>query len=83
MLIMSKLGFLLNFSSCNGESSENSKNISSWLHGDNSELIFLIDPNKESLVLVVEDTSTSWPVSVKTTRFKESISLFEKEMIGN
>jgi len=53
------------------------------LHGDNSELILFIDPDEECLFLVVINTSSGWPVSVKTTRFKESISFFEKEMIFN
>lgn len=36
----------------------------SILHGDNSKLIFLVDPYKESLCIIVEDTSSTWPVSV-------------------
>ena len=83
MIIVSELGFFLDLSGSNGESTENSSNISSLLHGDNSELILLIDPDQESLFLIVENTSTSWPVSVEATRLQESISFLEKEVIGN
>jgi hypothetical protein len=83
MIIVSKLSLCLDLSSSNGESAENSSNISSLLHGDNSELILLVDPDQESLFLVVENTSTSWPVSVEATRLQESISFLKKEVIGN
>ena len=58
-------------------------NIGSWLHGNNSKLIFLIDPDQESLVIIMENTSSLRPVSVKVACFKESISFFEKEMVIN
>jgi hypothetical protein len=38
-------------------------------------LIFLINPHKESLVIVVEDTSALGPLAVKTASLQESISL--------
>jgi len=31
----------------------------------------------------VEDTSTIWPLSVETSGSQESITFFEKEVIGN
>ena len=31
----------------------------------------------------MEDTSTSWPISIKSASLKESVSLFEQEMILN
>jgi hypothetical protein len=49
--------------------------ICTLLHRDDSQLIFFIDPYKESLVIVVENSSSFWPVSVQTASFKESISL--------
>jgi len=50
------------------------------LHGDDSELILLVDPDQESLGVVVEDTSARWPVSVEVASLKESVTLpiFEK-----
>merc|ERR1712154_339694 len=40
--------------------------ISSLLHGDNSHLIFFIDPEKEGLGIIVEDTTTLRPVTLHT-----------------
>jgi len=58
-------------------------NVSTILHGDDSELIFFVDPDEEGLVIVVVDTSTRWPVSVEIASGKESITLLEKEMVGD
>ena len=79
--IMSELGDLLDVCGGYGESGENGTNISSRLHRDDSELIFLIYPDQESLVVVVEDSTTFRPVSVQTAGLKESVSLLEKEVI--
>jgi hypothetical protein len=38
-------------------------------------LIFLVDPDKEGLVVVVEDTSAFGPFAVKTASLQESVSL--------
>ena len=37
------------------------------LHGDDSELILLVNPDEESLGIVVEDTSVLWPFSLKSS----------------
>jgi len=66
-----------------GKSSEDLANVASWLHGDNSELILFVNPDEESLVVIVEDTSAFWPFSVESTGFKESVSLFEEEVVVN
>jgi len=83
MIIVSEFSLCLDLSSCDGESTENSSNVSSLLHRDDSELILLVDPDQECLFLVVENTSASWPVSVETTGLQESISFLEEEVIGN
>ena len=46
-------------------------------------MIFLVDPDEESLILVVEDTSTVGPVSIQTYSLEESVSLLEEEVIVN
>ena len=79
VFIMGEFGDLLDLSSCLGESGEDCQNISTLLHRNNSKLILLINPNKESLGIIMEDTSSIRPVSVKTTSIEESISLLEKE----
>ena len=66
---------LLDVGSGTGESVEDCVDVSTGLHGDDSELILLINPHKESLVIVVEDTSALGPLAVKTASLQESISL--------
>ena len=66
---------LLDVGSGAGESVEDCVDVSTGLHGDDSELILLINPHKESLVIVVEDTSAFGPLAVKTASLQESISL--------
>ena len=46
-------------------------------------MILFINPDKESLVVVMEDTSSLWPVSLKTAGFKILITTLEKEVIGD
>ena len=75
VLIISEFSFLLNLSSGDRESLENLENVRSLLHGNDSELILLVNPHEESLLLVVEDTSARWPVSVQVGGGEESVSL--------
>ena len=73
--VVGELGVLLDVGSSAGESVEDGVDVSAWLHRDNSELILLINPHKESLVVVVEDTSALGPFSVEVACLQESISL--------
>ena len=75
MLIVRELADGLDVSGSSAESFEDREDTSSWLHGDDSELILLIDPDEESLGIVVEDTSAGWPVSVQVASLQESVSL--------
>jgi len=83
MAIVSKLGNSLDMSSSSAESLENGSDVRSWLHRDDSELILLVNPDKESLGVVVENTSTRWPVSVEVASIEEPVSLLEEEVIVN
>jgi hypothetical protein len=83
MFIMSEFAKFFNLRCSSAKSIENFLNGCTWLHGNNSKLIFLIDPDQESLVIIMENTSSLRPVSVKVACFKESISFFEKEMVIN
>jgi len=47
-----------------GESGEDSLDITTGLHGDNSELIFLVHPNQECLCRVAENTTSIRPLLV-------------------
>ena len=77
MIVMSEFGMCLDLSSSNGKSTENSSDISSLLHGDNSELILFVDPNEESLLVVMEDASSLGPVPIEASCFEESVSFLE------
>lgn len=81
MVVVRELANLLNLSSSSAKSVEHFLDASSLLHGDDSELIFFVDPDQEGLLGVVENSSARWPVSVEVASLKESISLLEKEMV--
>jgi hypothetical protein len=83
MIVMSKLANLLNFRGGSAESVKNFSDSSTLLHGDDSELIFFVDPDEESLGGIMENTSTRWPVSIEIACFEESVSFLEEEMVGN
>ncbi len=71
---MSKFDNGLNVCGSSRKSVENSVDISALLHGDDTKLILLINPDEEGLLLVVEDTSAVGPVAVKTSDFEETVS---------
>jgi len=74
---------LLNLCGSRRKSGKYSTNVSSLLHRDDSELILFVDPDEETLLVVVEDASAFWPVSVQAASLEESVTLFEKEVIIN
>jgi len=67
----------LKMSNSSAESVENFNDTSILLHGDDSELILLVNPDQESLGFVVEDTSARWPVSIQVACCEESVPLLE------
>ena len=83
VLIVSETSDSLNMSCSFGKAGKHSSDISSILHRNDSKLIFFIDPHKEGLVIVMEDSSSSWPISIESTGFEEPISFLEQEMILN
>jgi len=83
MFVISEFCFLLNLVGTIGKSSENFLDVGTLLHGDNSELILFVNPDKEGLGIVVEDSSSLWPVSLESSRLKEFVSSLEKEVIGD
>ena len=58
-----------------GESIEDGVDVTTWLHGDDSQLILLINPDEEGFGIIVEDTSAFGPFTVKTASLQESVSL--------
>jgi hypothetical protein len=83
MVIVTELGNLLNNGGGSAESIEDLFDTSSFLHRDDSELIFFINPNEERFSGIVEDTSTRWPVSVQVASFEEAISFLEQEVVSD
>ncbi len=47
-----------------GQAVEDSTHVAAVLHGDDAELVLLVNPGEEGLVLVVEDSATLRPVSL-------------------
>jgi hypothetical protein len=75
MLVVGEIEDFLNFSGTPGETVKDAMNISTWLHRNDAEVILFVDPDKEGLLFVVEDTTTVGPVAVETTGLLESVSL--------
>jgi hypothetical protein len=57
------------------ETLEDGSDVSTLLHGDDAELVLLVDPDEESFGVVVEDTSALGPVAVETAGFEETVTL--------
>ena len=80
---MSEASNLFNLGGSNRESLEYGTNISSWLHGDNTKLIFFVHPDKECLVVVMEDATSFRPFIVATGCCKEPVSFLKEEVVGD
>jgi len=66
-----------------GKTLKDSLDITTLLHGDDTELILLIDPQKEGLGGIVEDSTALGPVTLHTGNGEVGISGNEEEMIIN
>jgi len=66
-----------------GKTREDSLDIASLLHGDDSHLVLLVDPEKEGLGSVVEDSTALWPVTLHTSNGKVTVSTDKEEVIIN
>jgi hypothetical protein len=75
--IVRESGNLFDVSASSGKTIKYSLKVCAILHGNDSKLIFLIDPYKESLILIVENTSSVGPISIESYSFEESVSLFK------
>ena len=67
MLVVGELGLLLD--QCRGgrESLEDLTDVRALLHGDDTELILLIDPDEECLGVIVVDTTSLGPLAFEAT----------------
>jgi len=66
-----------------GKTLEDTLDVTTLLHGDDSGLILLVDPEKEGLGLVVEDTSALGPVALHTGDLEVSVTRHEEEVVIN
>jgi len=64
-----------------GKTSEDSLDVSSLFHGDDTGLILLIDPHKEGLGVIVEDSTTLGPVTLHTSNCQVSVSADKEEVV--
>jgi len=64
-----------------GKTREHSLDISSLLHGDDSHLILLIDPEEEGLGSIVEDATALGPVTLHTSNSQVAVSGDEEEVV--
>jgi len=48
------------------------------VHGDDTELVLVIDPQEESLVIVVEEASTVWPVALEPGESQSGVVILEQ-----
>jgi len=66
-----------------GEPFEDSLDITSLLHGNDTELILLIDPDQEGLVGIVENTTAFGPITLHTSNLQVGVTRHEQEMVIN
>merc|ERR1739844_558430 len=66
-----------------GQSAEHFPNVSSLLHGDDAELILLVDPDEEGLLCVVEDATTLRPVTLHAGNSQVPVSGHKEEVVVN
>ena len=75
MAVVSELSSGLNCGGGAAETLEDGTDVGTLLHGNDTELILLINPDEEGLGVVVEDTSALGPVAVEAASFQEAITL--------
>jgi len=66
-----------------GKTIENFTDVSSFLHGDDSELILLIDPGQEGLGGIVENATTLGPVALHTSGNQVLVPRDKQEVVVN
>ena len=64
-----------------GKTLEDAQDIAAALHGDDTELILLVDPDQEGLGVVVEDATALGPVALHTGDLQVRVSGHEEEVV--
>ena len=81
VVVVGELGDGLNVLGGAAQALEDGADVSTLLHGDDTELILLVDPDQESLVSVVEDTTALGPVTLHTGYLQVGVTRHEEEMV--
>jgi len=81
--VVLELGDLLNLGGSNGETLEDLTDVGALLHGNDSELILLVNPDEESLGVVVEDTTALGPFTLKTAGLEVLVATLEEEVVSD
>jgi len=74
---------LFDFVDSAGKTTEDLSEIASHLHGDDTKVILFVAPDQEGFVVIVVDTTASWPVTAGIGSLEETIALLEQEVIIN
>jgi len=64
-----------------GETLEDTLDITALLHGDDAELILLVDPDKEGFGSIVEDATALGPVTLHTSDLQVGVTRHEEEVV--
>jgi len=82
-IVLARLGLdgIANSLDSTGKTSEDSLDVSSLFHGDDTGLILLIDPHKEGLGVIVEDSTALGPVTLHTSNCQVSVSADKEEVV--
>merc|ERR1740128_1401697 len=65
------------------QSFKDTLDITTILHRNDSELVFLIDPDKEGFLVIVENATTLRPISLHASNLQVSVTRHKEEMIIN
>lgn len=60
---------------------ENGAEVTTHLHGNDTKMIFFVDPNQEGFVVVVIDTTSRWPETARVGGLQEAVTFLEQEVV--
>ena len=83
VVVAGELSDLLDSGGSVAQSLEDSEDVGTRLHRNDTELVLLVDPGEEGLVSIVEDTTTLGPVAIASAGLEEAVSLLEEEVVLN
>jgi len=83
MVVVSELADGLDMGGGAGKAIENGTDVSTLLHGDDTELILFVNPDEESLGIVMVNTTAFRPVTLETAGLEVLVATLEKEMVLN